>query len=771
MLLPAGLRSARQLCRRAAARALAPEPVLTVSNWADKNRRLSSKASSEPGQWLTSRTPYLREIMDAMSFSHPCKDGVHVKGTQIGGSEALYNVLGYTADQVPCPAMLVMPTTDGVKKIARQRIDPMIEETPALRAKFAQAKSRSSSNTMSMKDYPGGLWAFVGANSGPALRNMPMRVVLQDEIDAYPDDVDGEGDPVQVADKRADQFSARCKRFKCSTPKIKGKSRITKRFEEGTQGRYHVPCPHCTHLQYLRWEQMRWQMLSRRELVCTECGGVSAIDGADHSCEHCGARPELTDANTRTVETEEVDRAWYECEACGEGILEHHKTAMLEEWPSGQARYIHAAPGAGQVLADDDPDPHAIWALVRGKMVRFLPRYVRAMSWHTPALLSPLGWKSWFDCVSEFVTAEKGGYDEESGESLLQVFWNTVRGEAFEVVGEQPKVNIVKQRVDAYELRQVPAGGLMLAAYVDVQGDRLEYEVDAFGRGEECWTIDYQIIHGDPKLKGPDSVWGEIEKLREKAYDHAGGQTLRIAAMGIDSGYLTQEVYDFCRKWSHRHVFATKGDGATGKPVLSRPALVDINHRGKKIKRGVHLWHIGTDTAKERFYGRLDLGIDPQSGNVVEREGPGFQHFPRGLPDVYFDGIVSEKLLRRRVRGIEKHEWVKTFDRNEPLDLKIGCYAAAVYAGLQRVNWDELERNINPQQRDIFASPPLPGPLPQGERGKCQVQTSPQNRDDGVDSPAEEARPSALGGRADPVTGPPRLPAMTPRPRWQVNKW
>lgn len=766
MLLPAGLRSARQLCRKAAARALAPEPVLTVSSWADKNRKLSSKASSEPGQWLTSRTPYLREIMDAMSFSHPCRDGAHVKGTQLGGSEALYNMLGYSADQVPCPAMLVMPTTDGIKKVSRQRIDPMIEETPALRAKFAQAKSRNSSNTMSLKDYPGGIWAFVGANSGPGLRNMPMRMVCQDEIDAYPDDVDGEGDPVQVADKRTDQFSARCKRFKCSTPKIKGKSRITKRFEEGTQGRYYVPCPHCTHLQYLRWEQMRWEMLRRRELVCTECGGVSAIDGADHSCEHCGARPELTDANTRAVETDEVDRVWYECEACGEAIQEHHKTAIMEEWPSGQARYIHAAPGAGQVLADDDPDPHAIWAWVRGKMVRYLPRYVRPMSWHTPALLSPLGWKSWFDCVSEFVAAEKGGYDEESGESLLQVFWNTVRGEAFEVVGEQPKVNIVKQRVDAYELRQVPAGGLMLVAFVDVQGDRLEFECDAFGRGEECWTIDYQVIHGDPKLRGPDSVWAEIEKLRDKAYDHAGGQTLRISALGIDSGFLSQEVYDFCRKWSHRHVFATKGDGRTGKPVLSRPALVDINHRGKKIKRGAHLWHIGTDTAKERFYGRLDLGIDPQSGNVVERAGPGFQHFPRGLPDVYFDGIASEKLLRRKVRGVEQHEWVKTFERNEPLDLKIGCYAAFVYAGGQRVNWDELERSINPQQKDIFAA------------ADKVVETSAleQNRDDGVDAPAGGARTSApdQGGRADPVRDPhfrPRGFAPAPRPRWSVNKW
>jgi len=730
-MLPAGLRSARQLCRSAAARALAPEPVLTVSSWADRNRILSSKASGEPGRWTTARTPYLREIMDAMSMSHPCKEGVHVKGTQLGGSEALYNVLGYLADQVPCPAMLVMPTTDGIKKVSRQRITPMIEETPVLRAKFSAAKSRDSSNTMSLKEFPGGIWAFAGANSGPGLRNMPMRVVLQDEIDAYPDDVDGEGDPVAVADKRTDQFSARAKRFKCSTPKIKGKSRIWARFEEGTQGRYHVPCPHCRHLQHLRWEQMRWTMVERRELICGDCGGISELRSDALGCEHCGAQPELADANTRTAATDEVERAWYECESCGQAIDEHHKTWMLEEWPAGLARYIHAAPGAGEILADDAPDPHAIWAWVRGKMVRFLPRFVRALTWHTPALLSPLGWKSWFDCVAEFVKASKGGYDEESGESLLQVFWNTVRGEPFEVPGEQPKVNLLKQRVEAYDLRTVPPGGLLLTAFVDVQGDRLEIEVDAFGAGEECWLVDYDVIHGDPRKSGPGSVWEALTALRDKAYPHAGGQTLRIAAMGIDSGFLTQEVYGHCRTWSHRHVFATKGDGATGKPVLSRPALVDINHRGKKIKRGAQLWHIGTDTTKERLFARLDLGIDHETGEVVESSGPGFQHFPRGLPDEYFDGLISEKLVRRKVRGIEKHEWVKTRERNEPLDLKVGCYAAFVYAGGQRANWGELARLINPQQRDIFApadgAVQTPAPQPQEAKPADAAATPPDN--------------------------------------------
>ena len=719
-----------------------------VSVWADHHRRLSSKASSEPGKWETSRTPYMREIMDALTLSHPCTDGDFMKGTQIGGSEGLYNAIGYIADQAPCPAMLVMPTTDTAKRISKQRLQPMIDETPALAAKFSEARSRNSSNTVLMKDFPGGVLVITGANSGPGLRSMPVRVLLQDEIDAYPDDVDGEGDPCAVAAKRTDTYS-RAKRFCCSTPKIKGKSRIDRRYRAGTQARYFVPCPKCRHEQPLRWAQMRWALERRREFICPACGGISEIDrGAigTQACQHCRAQGELGEPTTRELETDELDRVWYECEACACEIDEHHKSWMLEH-----GRHIHQAPGPGQVLMDDDPDPHAIWALVRGAVRRFLPRHTKALSWHVSALYSPLGWFSWAKAVKQYLEAKKGGYDEETGESLEQVFFNTVLGEAYEIAGEQPKVNLLKQRVEGYAIGQVPAGGLMLVASVDVQGDRLEVEVDAFGEGEECWLVDYQVIHGDPTKHGEGSVWEALAAYRDKAFPHAGGQTLRIWAMAVDSGYQTHEVYEFCRKYAHKHVFAIKGDdGKAGKPVLSRPNWVDVNHRGQKIKRGVQLWFVGTDTSKERLYRRLDLEVP----------GPGYQHFPRGLPDEYFEQLTSEKLVRRVVRGVEKREWIKTRERNEAFDLKIYCYAAAVYAGVQRVNWALLRQTINPEQRDLFAHGALATQTGAAGAGAKQeeregadaapVQTSGQTADAGADAaPSAPPRPR----RGNWVTG------------------
>lgn len=723
-----------------------------MSAWADEHRQLSSKASGEPGRWQTSRTPYLREPMDMLSMAHPAKDGVFMKGTQIGGSEAIYNALGYLAHRVPCPAMLVVPTTDMAKKISRQRLQPMIDETPVLTERFAAQKSRSGGNTMLLKEFPGGMLVVTGANSGPGLRSMPMRVVLQDEIDAYPDDVDGEGDPVSVADKRADQFSAKAKRFKCSTPKIKGASRIARHFEAGSQARYYVPCPNCRHEQTLRWSQVRWTLVQRHELVCGECGGITELDPGHAeraACSHCGAEAELDDERLRRSDTDEVERAWYECEACGHAIAEHQKTWMLEH-----GRYIHAQPGAGDVLADDDPDPYAIWARVRGRVVRYLPRWGRPLSWHVSALYSPLGWKAWQDCVREWIAANRGGYDEDSGESLLQVFWNTVLGEPFELQGEQPPVNLLKQRVEAYEVGQVPAGGLLLVAAVDVQGDRLEVEVDAYGEGEECWTVDHQVIHGDPSRHGPGSVWEALEALRGKAYPHAGGATLRIAAMGIDSGYLTHDVYDHCRRWAHRDVLALKGDEGQGKPVLSKPSWVDVNHRGKKIKKGVQLWHVGTWPAKERFYRRL----------AIEEPGPGHQHFPRGLPDEYFEQLTAEKLLRRPGRGGEKHTWVKTRERNEALDLKIYCYAVAIYAGLQRIDWAQLRQIINPEQRDLFAAPGATH-IPRDDRPPAAPRALPV-RDEAEDDREPAASSSVPGAAQTSAPVRPKRSWITPRRDW-----
>jgi phage terminase large subunit GpA-like protein len=691
--LPEGMADAFAATLQAFARAIAPERDLTVSAWADENRKLTTTSSAEPGPWRTARTPYLAEIMDCLTPSHPMTDGVFQKGTQVGGSEALYNWIGFVIDKAPGPAMLVMPTSETAKKISKQRIAPMISESPVLRGKVADSRSRDSGNTTLLKEFAGGMLALVGANSAVSLRSLPVRYLLLDEIDAYPNDVGGEGDPEEIAEKRTDTFGARSKRMRVSTPTIKGASRIERRYAEGTQGKYHVPCPHCSHEQVLRWSQMRWTVIRRHELVCRTCGTVGAVEGdlaspATRRCGECGTdNPE--DAVT-SHDTDDVDGVHYECEACGFEISEHHKGVML-----AQGRWIHASPGRGEIIADDDPHPWAIWARINGAVKRFVPAFTKAVSWHLSALYSPLGWFSWTKAVKQYLRAEAGGIDEASGQSHKQVFTNTVLGEAFEVSGEQPKASLLSQRAEPYRLQTVPREALMLTAGVDVQGDRLEYLVQGWGRSEQQWTIDYGRIYGEPLDRGPEGPWAELEGLLDKAYPHAGGSTLRVTAMAVDSGFLTSTVYLFCMKLKHRHVIPTKGQSEPGKPILGRPRPQEISHHGKVIKEGVLVWPLGSDVAKEHLYRVLD-----------QEAGFGQAHFPAGLPQEFFDQLTAEKLVRKKTSRGEIREWVlPSGRRNEVLDLFVLARAAAEYAGIKRINWDQLDRVINPKQQDLFVQP------------------------------------------------------------------
>ena len=259
--------------RHAFAAGLQPDPDITVSEWADDNRVLSQKASAEPGRWRTDRTPYLRDIMDDLSPYSSVMSVAFMAGAQVGKTETGNNWLGYIMHHAPGPTMMVQPTVDTAKRVSKQRLAPMIEETPALREIVRDNRSRDSGNTQLAKEFPGGILIISGANSAVGLRSMPVRYLFCDEIDGYPMDVDGEGDPVQLAEKRTTTF-ARRKIFKCSTPTVRDMSRIEREFLAGDQRRYFVPCPHCDHRQWLRWANIKWSSDDPKSAAyaCEACG-------------------------------------------------------------------------------------------------------------------------------------------------------------------------------------------------------------------------------------------------------------------------------------------------------------------------------------------------------------------------------------------------------------------------------------------------------------------------------------------------------------------
>ena len=282
---------------------LRPDPILTVSEWADANRYLSQRASAEPGRWLTSRTPFLKEVMDSLSATDATERVVFMKGAQVGGTEAGNNALAYWIAASPGPTLAIAPSLEMAKRNSRTRIDPMIEECPSLRKLVRDPKARDSGNSMLQKLYPGGVLVLAGANSAASLRSMPARYLFFDELDAAPFDLDGEGSPLDLAEARTRTFSRR-KIFIVSTPTLANRSPIEREFLGGDQRFFMVSCPHCKKHQRLVFSQLKWK-------------------------------------------DEDLDTVRYECEHCGAHLDEHHKTQMLASgyWeptnPEGQWRSYH----------------------------------------------------------------------------------------------------------------------------------------------------------------------------------------------------------------------------------------------------------------------------------------------------------------------------------------------------------------------------------------------------------------------------------------------
>jgi phage terminase large subunit GpA-like protein len=254
---------------------LKPEPVVTVDEWANTKRKLSSKGSAEPGQYNVNRVPFLRKIMRVLSMQSGVWKVILMKGTQLGATEVGFNLIGYCMEHFPCPIMYLMPTVQTMERNVKQRINPMIEECPSLLELVGKPRSRDGGNTLAQKDFPGGALFLTGANSAAGLSSIPVKVAIPDEVDRYPDDVDDEGDPVSLVIRRMATFGDRKKLFMPSSPTIEGASRIEREFLQTDQQYYYVPCPHCEHLQTLVFEQLKWETGKYHDVhyQCISCEG------------------------------------------------------------------------------------------------------------------------------------------------------------------------------------------------------------------------------------------------------------------------------------------------------------------------------------------------------------------------------------------------------------------------------------------------------------------------------------------------------------------
>jgi phage terminase large subunit GpA-like protein len=384
-------------------------------------------------------------------------------------------------------------------------------------------------------------------------------------------------------------------------------------------------------------------------------------------CPHCGEMQPLEFGQltwTRLGLT--PDRAVYVCRACSAGIEDHHKTDMLArgEWRAEAPERI---------------------GKVRG--------------YHLNALYAPLGWMSWGEIAAQFVKVHK---DPEK----LRVFVNTVLGEAWTSKGEAPEWEGLQRRRDAYKIGTVPDGVVLITAGVDVQKDRVVYEVVGWGRGKRSWSIDYGELPGDT-ADLDDGPWSQVDELLGRLYPHASGAVMPIRMLCVDSGYNTQTVYSWARKYPLNRVAAVKGVDHGGM-LVGAPTPVEISVRGRKLKRGGRLWPVCVNIAKSELYGWLRLEAPADGADTP----PGFCRWPQ-YDEEYFKQLTAEQLVARKTRrGFLRTEWELIPGRqNHVLDARVYARAAAFLAGLDRLT--DTDFDVREHMLQTSAPPPQPQTSPE----------------------------------------------------------
>jgi len=581
-------RAAGQDIARRWLRVCVPPPRLTVREWADEFRFLSPESSARPGKYLSAFAPYQREPMDSVNDGQ-VQSVCLMFASQTGKTELVNNVVGFFIAADPSPILVVQPTIEFAESWSKERLVPMLRDTPILNGLVSDPRSRDSGNTILLKSFPGGNIAVAGANAPTGLSGRPRRVVLLDEIDRFPPSAGTEGDPCLLAIRRTESFW-NAVIVLVSTPTTKGYSRIEKEFLQTDQRKWFCPCQACGEMQTLEWAQVRW-------------------------------------------DEDQPETARYECVKCG-----------------------HRHDDAGRV------------AMVRSGEWRATAPFTGKRGYHLNGIASPFPAKKGF--VSRLHQMAAGFLEAKAGGKEAMKTWvNTFLAETWEEQGTAIDAGPLYKRREEY---RVPAKVLCVTAGVDTQQDRLECELVGWGEGEESWGLGYHVLMGSP---ASPETWASLDAILGKPIRRDDGGILPVAASCVDSGGgFSEMVYRFARERLARRVFAVKGIGGPGHPLVSRPRKTGV--------KATTLLLVGTDTAKEMVYSRLGAG----AGDA------GWCHFPMTYDAEWFRQVTSEKIVTRYSKGIP----YRAFDnpgklRNEALDCRVYAFAALA---VLNPNWSALRKNV-----------------------------------------------------------------------------
>lgn len=605
---------------------------VTPSDWAERHRYLPPQVTSLPGYYRYEVAPYLREIVDCLSVDSPVREVSIMKGAQIGATVGvLENGIGYFIDQVRTAAVMLV-TADA--ELAKLRVDtniiPMLQLSGLehLITSSDPTNARKTGKTDKKIEWEGGGYLVpFGAQNANKLRSLSVQVLLDDEIDAWPDTVGKDGDPLSIVKRRTSGYETSRKIVDVSTPLIRGQSKIEERFRQGDQRYYFVCCLGCGHAQTLRWKRVD--------------NGTGVVSGIVWDTED----GKIVPGSVR-----------YLCENCGHEHFNDDKTRLLSPRHGAEWRPTAAATSPFH------------------------------RSYHISALYSPVGMQTWEACARAWLEAWDTEHDRPKDLGKLQVFYNTVLGETFEIRGERVRFEAVSEhRRQDYRFGQIPnrfaakhCGGpvLFLTCAVDVHKDNLAVAVFGWCRGRRAILVDYQRLEGVTERLDDDATWGRLRALiDEKRYTDEDGRSYGVIFTLVDSGYLTDQVYRFAAE-RDSGVAPAKGREFPAKNATMREFAPFTT------PTGVRAYGVTVDIYKERWSAALRRGWD---GFGVQPAG----HFnaPVDATDKQLRELTAEvkrekrDKLTGRLLGFEWHR--PSGSSNELWDLVVYNDAAHDLVGLE----------------------------------------------------------------------------------------
>jgi phage terminase large subunit GpA-like protein len=624
-----GLADAEQVVWQAIARALKPPLRLPLAEWTEENFVIPAEAGDNAGPYSLRLAPHWREPMECMSPMHPSERTTVAKSAQLGWTMVSAAWMVSIVDQWPGPLLMVHPTIKAAGDWNREKLSPMlrVSRVPAIKRLASRRRPKAeeigeSAQTTLYKPFPGGHWILTGANSAADISSKSARYIVKEEWDRWPEDVEGQGDPDELVEARQISYH---------------RSGRGKTIQGGTPDLMHSS---------RTWEAFLAGDQRRRFLKCPHCGHEQELRFFPISREGEPFRGGLR------FNMEAPHQAHYVCEAegCG-GVIEEHE----KEW-------------LFQNRGPNNPDG-AVWKAQN-------PGAGRQPSFYINALWSLF--TTWDHMAAAFVRAK-------GDPQRLKGFWNLWLGLPWDDRGDVPAAEKLMDRREAYGIRTIPRGGLVVTGGADVQSNGIYYEVAAWGRDEQSWSIDYGFIPGDPP--DPESpCWAELDKVYHRQYRTAGGKVLGIDLFLIDGGYARAGVAPWVKK--KPKAFAVRGDEGWHKPIVGAPRKEDVTVNGKKLRKSFEIWPVGGYALKSKFYANLRKeGLDPDTKAFP----PGYCHFSLDHEQDFFEQVTAESLVENK-KARRRMRWMwHANGENHWHDCRIYAMAALEHPRLAISRWDDAK--------------------------------------------------------------------------------